>query len=406
MKTEISNTQPPSLPPAFVTYGWCRTAYTIVHALGRRGVPVHVGDASPLAMSRHSRYCQSFHRLPDFFSEPERYIEALAQAMQRCGAVVLFPCHEDVETVIRFRDRLPASIQVAVPGFEDWSVAEDKWDYIERVKNAGCPVPETYLVDSKEGLRELQGQLQFPVVLKVRIGNSAKGVEIVKDPKGFERAFFKIVEAYRLPPNRWPTIQQFIPGKKLGVLGIYDRGKHVSSIVFDIVRSKGASNFGTSTYRVTIDDPETKANAIKAMEALNWHGVVDMDWLRDVEGKARLIDINGRLGGATALTHISGMDMAWLWYQVAIGAEDIQPSIPKVHAKARWILGDALGALDALGKKRFSEVAQILQPQWKCGHDDFVLSDPLPFFFQGADYLSKFFKAGGSTNPVTEGMIR
>lgn len=142
------------------------------------------------------------------------------------------------------------------------------------------------------------------------------------------------------------------------------------------------------------------------MESLNWHGVVDMDWLRDEEGTARLIDINGRLGGATALTYISGMDMPWLWYQVAIGRENIDAPVPAVGAQARWTLGDALGALDSLRKGRLREFMQAATPRRGCRHDDFNWQDPLPFFFQALDYLSKFFKAGGNTNPVTEGMVR
>ncbi len=397
-------TQKPS--SAFVTYGWCRTAYTVVRSLGGHGVEVHVGDCSPLAMSRVSRFAKSFTRLPDFFTEPETYVEAVGRAMTEKGATVLFPCHEDVEAVIRFRDKLPSDIHVAVPSFKDWSTAEDKLNYVEPVRSAGCPVPETHQVHSREELLHLRDTLPFPVVIKTRIGNSAKGVEIIRERSELEPAFFRLVEEYKLPPDRYPTLQVFVPGSKLGVLGVYQHGKHVSSIVFDIVRSKGAANFGTSTFRITLDDPELKANAIKAMEALNWHGVVDMDWLRDENGTARLIDINGRLGGATALTYISGMDMPWLWYQIAIGETDFDIPHPRAGAKARWILGDFLGLLDSLRKGRFREVRDVLTPQWKCGHDDWVWHDPFPFVFQFLDYAMKFAKAGGNMNPVGEGMIR
>lgn len=399
-------TKTESFPAAFVTYGWCRTAYTVVRSLGARGIPVHVGDSSPLAMSRFSRHTSSFTRLPDFFSEPEAYIDALIRAMSKSGATVLFPCHEDVETVIRFREKFPETIQVAVPGFEDWRTAEDKLSYTKVVRTAGCPVPETYEVTCREELIALRDRLSFPVVLKTRIGNSAKGVEIIHKQEHLEPAFFKLIREFNLPDGRWPTVQEFIAGNKLGVLGVYRNGKHVSSIVFDIVRSKGALNFGTSTYRVTIDDPETKSNAIKAMEALNWHGVVDMDWLRDADGTARLIDINGRLGGATALTYISGMDMPWVWYQIAAKMETMDVPVPRSGAKARWILGDLLGMLDSLGKGRFREAGQVLKPSRGCRHDDWVWTDPLPFFFQWLDYGAKFFRAGGSMNPVGEGMIR
>jgi len=393
-------------PAAFVTYGWCRTAYTVVRSLGAKGVPVHVGDSSGFAMSRYSRYCRSFTRLPDFFSQPEVYIDQLLAAMEETGATVLFPCHEDVEVVIRHRDRFPESIRVAVPDFEDWQTAEDKLLYTRPVDEAGCPVPQTYEIRSREELLSLRNRLTFPVVVKTRIGNSAKGVEIVRDPEKLEPTFFQLVREYDLPEERWPTLQEFVAGKKLGVLGVYQHGKHVSSIVFEIVRSKGAANFGTSTYRVALDDSETKENAIKAMEALNWHGVVDMDWLRDGNGTARLIDINGRLGGATALTYISGMDMPWVWYQIAVGTDPLDVPEPCLKAKARWVLGDFLGMLDSLRKGRFSEVVDVLTPSRGCRHDDWVLRDPLPFFFQWLDYGAKFFKAGGRMNPVGEGMIR
>lgn len=139
-----------SRPPAFVTYGWCRSSYTVMCSLAQRGVDVHVGDSSRLAMSRFSRYCRSFTLLPEFFQEPVAYVDALAQAIDRTGAKVLLPCFEDVELVIRHKDRLPDGTMVALPALDDWAVAEDKLDYVERVSAAGCPVPETWRIQSRE----------------------------------------------------------------------------------------------------------------------------------------------------------------------------------------------------------------------------------------------------------------
>ena len=167
------------LPSAFVTFGWCRSAYTVVRSLASRGVEVHVGDASPVAMSRFSRYSRSFTQLPDMFCEPEAYIDAVAAGMHKTGAKVLLPCFEDVELAIRYRDRLPEGVLEASPALVDWTVAEDKFDYLERVANAGCPVPRTWCVESREELINLAAQLDFPVVVKVRMGNGARGVEIV-----------------------------------------------------------------------------------------------------------------------------------------------------------------------------------------------------------------------------------
>lgn len=307
-----------ALPAAFVTYGWCRSAYTVVRSLAARGVDVHVGDSSALAMSRFSRHCRSFTRLPDFFQAPDAYIEAVSAALRKTGARVLLPCFEDVELVIRHGERLPDDTLIAVPALKDWTVAEDKFDYLERVKAAGCPVPETWRVESREQLRELAAKFDFPVVVKVRMGNGARGVEIVECAESLENAFFGIVESYKLPPHRWPIVQQGLRGKKYKLDGVFDRGKCVGTGTYRILRCKGAGRFGTSTYRVADEFPELTDYCVRAFEALNWHGMFNTDWICDDNGVPRLIDINGRLSGGVAVPTLAGMDLPWLWYQVAV----------------------------------------------------------------------------------------
>ncbi len=102
-------------PPVFVTYGWCRTAYAVVLSLGRRGIDVHVSDASSSAMSRSSRYCRSYVKVPDFFVEPERYFDAICEALKKTGAGVLLPAHEDVGIFCQRRNELPPGVRVALP---------------------------------------------------------------------------------------------------------------------------------------------------------------------------------------------------------------------------------------------------------------------------------------------------
>ena len=393
-------------PPAFVTYAWCRSAYTVIRSLAARGVEVHAGDSSALAMSRFSRHCRSFTRLPDFFQEPDAYVDALCEAMRASEARVLLPCFEDVELVIRHRDRLPEGTLVALPGLEDWAVAEDKFDYLERVAAAGCPVPETWRVESREQLGELASELEFPVVVKVRMGNGARGVEIVERAEDLERAFFGIVDTYKLPDHRWPIVQQGLRGKKYKLDGVFDQGRCVGTGTYRILRCKGAGRFGTSTFRVTDEFAELTEYCIRAFEALNWHGMFNTDWICDDEGVPRLIDINGRLSGGVAVPTLAGMDLPWLWYQVAIGAEDIEPLSQETGVRVRWLLGDAIALVEHVLTGKAREALGILQPVPGCRHDDFSWSDPLPLFGEAADYFEKFIRSRGSVRPDNAGMIR
>jgi predicted ATP-grasp superfamily ATP-dependent carboligase len=393
-------------PAAFVTYGWCRSAYTVVRSLAARGVEVHVGDSSPFAMSRFSRFTKSFTRLPDFFAEPEAYVDALGEAIERTGCKVLMPCFEDVELVIRHRDRLPADVRVAVPAFEDWAVAEDKLDYVERVAAAGCPVPKTYRIESREALRDVAAKLTFPIVVKVRMGNGARGVEIVERRDDLEARFFALVEEFELPVHRWPILQEQLRGRKFKLDGVFAQGESVATSVFEILRCKGANNFGTSTFRVTVDEPQLTQHAIQALQALNWHGMFNTDWICDEHGTAHLIDINGRLSGAVAVPYEAGMDLPWIWYQVSAGMEDIDAQDARPGVKVRWILGDAIALVEHLLAGEIRAGLRILLPIPGCRHDDFVWHDPLPFLGQGLDYLAKFLRARGSVRPMTKGMVR
>ena len=367
---------------------------------------MHVGDSSRLAMSRFSRYCRSFTRLPDFFQQPNEYIDSLAESLDRTGARVLLPCFEDVELVIRHQKRLPADTMVALPALDDWTVAEDKLDYVERVAAAGCPVPKTWCIESREELRDLAERLKFPVVVKVRMGNGARGVEIVDDPHKLEKAFFGIVDRYRLPISRWPVVQQGLRGKKYKLDGVFDRGKCVGTGTYRILRCKGAGRFGTSTYRITDEFPELTEYCVRAFQALNWHGMFNTDWICDDEGVPRLIDINGRLSGGVAVPTLAGMDLPWLWYQVAIGEGSIDCLSQKTGVRVRWLLGDAIGLVEHVLMSKWLEALAILRPVPGCRHDDFSWRDPAPLLGEAADYFWKFANSRGSTRPDVDGMVR
>ncbi|MBK1636530.1 carboxylate--amine ligase [Rhodovulum adriaticum] len=393
-------------PAAFVTYGWCRSAYTVVRSLAARGVEVHVGDSSPFAMCRVSRHTASFTRLPDFFAEPEAYVRVLGDALVKTGAKILLPCFEDVELVIRHREQLPADVWVAVPDLQNWAIAEDKLDYIERVGAAGCPVPVTYRVESRTEVQRLAGMLEFPVVLKVRMGNGARGVEIVETADELEPRFFALIEEFGLPEGRWPIVQQHLRGRKFKLDGVFRHGQSLATSVFEILRCKGAGKFGTSTFRRTVDFPQITRDAIRAMEALNWHGMFNTDWICDETGTARLIDINGRLSGAVGVPFAAGMDLPWIWYQVSAGLDEIQAEDARPGVHVRWLVGDGIALVEHAMDGKFREAAKILVPRPGCRHDDFSLTDPLPLMAEGLDYFMKFARARGSTRPMTEGMVR
>jgi predicted ATP-grasp superfamily ATP-dependent carboligase len=394
-------------PPVFITYSWCRSSYATVLSLGQRGIDVHIGDAAPLAMSRFSRYCKSFTRLPEFFIEPERYFHETCQALKRTKAKVLLPGHEDVGIFSKRRKDLPADVRVALPEWDSYSIAEDKFAILDLAHKTGCPVPETIEIASLKQLEGLSKSTDWPVVIKARIGNSAKGVRIASDKTELLEKYEELFQTYNLPKDRWPVVQEFLPGEAVGVCLAYDRGRCIASFAERYLRCKEPGKFGTSTLRETFDNEQLISQAIAVMNELKWHGVVHLDFVADKQGRFKLIEINPRLWGALALALFSGIDFPYLWYLTAIekcNGDLVASQIKKI--RCRWIVGDCLAFAELVKGGRFLEALKLMVPQRNCYHDDFTLRDPLPLSLEICDYFTKFIKAGGSVNPVTENMIR
>jgi len=390
-----------------ITYGWCRTSYAAVLSLGRRNIGVHVTDASGSAMSRYSRYCRSFTKVPDFFIEPDAYFKATCRTLEKTGAGVLLPSHEDVGIFSRRINEMPKNVRIAIPDWETYKITEDKFAIVKLAAGAGCPVPLTVNVESLSHLEDLSGSLQFPIVIKTRIGNSAKGVRLVHTRQELLAQFKSLVDTYNLSNGRLPFVQEFLPGDAVGVCVLYDHGKCIASFAERYLRCKEPQKFGTSTFRESLIDGKLISNAVAVMNKLKWHGVAHFDFVADKNGQYRLIEINPRLWGALALSIFAGVDFPYLWYQTALGKPlDKSPSCGYKSVKCRWAVGDCLAFFDRLKKGRFSEAVKILLPQWGCYHDDFVLADPLPLLFEISDYAMKFIKSGGSLNPVQGNMVR
>ncbi|MFW6133021.1 MAG: ATP-grasp domain-containing protein [Planctomycetota bacterium] len=391
-------------PAAFVTYGWCRTAYAVVRSLARRGVRVHVGDESRLAMCRGSIHAASFSVLPDFLVRPEEYVEAVVAAMRRHNAGVLLPCHEDVGVFAARRERLPADIAVAIPSREQYALVEDKYDVIREAQACGLDVPRTITVGDVNEMEAAAAELSWPVVVKTRTGNSAKGVRVVRDIGELRAAFDGFVRDYALPPHRWPFLQEHLPGRGIGVCVICDRGRCNAVFGEQYLRCKDGHNLGTSTFRSAYRDDGLFERVGRLFERLGWHGVAHCDFVLDAEGAARMIEVNPRPWGALWLAVQAGVDFPYLWYLLAQGATLPAPGDFDQRATCRWLLGEAQAVLAMARSGRLRDLLAVFRPRRRCEHDDLDRGDPAPLLLQAVDYGLKMLRGG--VNPVQEGMIR
>src|SRR5271167_3132239 len=141
----------------------------IVRSLGRHGVPVCVVD-DELSISRHSRYCTKFVKVPDLRDERVA-VDRLLEIGRRLSLQgwVLYPTREElVAAFSRNRAELSEVFRVPTPEWESVQWAWDKRNTYRLASELGIPVPVTHYPQSIDELSELDN-LTPPFAIKPAI---------------------------------------------------------------------------------------------------------------------------------------------------------------------------------------------------------------------------------------------
>jgi carbamoylphosphate synthase large subunit len=397
--------------PVLVTNGWVRTAYNVVESLGRRGIPVHVVDRSPRSMCRRSRWTRSFHLVPSFLEEPRAYAKAVGDVARKVGARVLIPVLEDGIVLAAHEEQLPQGLAFVHADVEAMRLANDKWEVTKLCERLDVPRAASFVPGSMDELRAKARGLEYPAVVKTRLGNAGKGVVFAADADDLVARFEETVRRFAIPPEKWPMVQEFLGSDVSGICMIYDRGRMVAASAELYLRCKEGNRFSTSVFRKSVMDPEGIAHCRKVADALDWHGVLHFDLIRDPRtGVGKITEINPRFWGGLSVAIAAGMDFPYMLYELALtGKIEHPPADYREGVYARWVLGELIGILNLAKRKaplgvKSRELREIARHPFTGTTDDLRLSDPLPFLMQMYDYYRRY-RLTRSSNPAEDGMV-
>ena len=130
----------------------------IVRSLGQRGIPVCVVDDEQ-SISRFSKYCTYFVKLPNFRDERVA-VDALIGIANRLGLQgwVLYPTREElVAAFSRNRTELSNIFRVPTPEWDSVQWAWDKRNTYKLARELGIPTPATCYPETADQLADLEG---------------------------------------------------------------------------------------------------------------------------------------------------------------------------------------------------------------------------------------------------------
>ena len=341
--------------------GWSRGALAAVRSLGAAGwtVGLAVPDVTR-GLALHSRHIHAVHRVPAPDADPGGFPDAVRAAVQ-AGAYELVLAAGDAEVLALSADRERIGAVVGYPEHALVSRLFDKLSLAELARESGVPTPSTRPAD-ETALAAVRG----PVMLKERLharGAGHGGGRVEARLVAGEAAAREGAEAIRAVGGD-PVLQDVVDGALLSLALVRTREGQVVGRVQQRAERVWPGPAGISVRaRTTAVDPALATSVERLLERLGWWGLVQAQLLAPADGPAQLIDLNGRCYGSLALARASGVDLARLGAEAALG----QPVAPAGDAPAghryQWLEGDLRRAAQArsigelVGSLRYSRGA-------------------------------------------------
>jgi len=360
----------------------------IARSLGRRGIPVFIVDHQ-YCISSFSRFATKVIRVESILDE-RKTVDAVLEVGRRFNLRdwVLIPTRdENVAAFSRYRSELAAFFRVTTGGWESIEWAWDKKKTYELAEKLNIPCPKTFNPRSPDELPALYSRLPLAIKPAVKenffyaTGAKAWRADTPEELRAlYERAINQIKAEEIL-------IQEIVPGdgtEQYSYCAFVRNGVPFSVLTARRARQHPREFGRAATYVETIDAPEIEVLSERFLKAINYHGVVEIEYKRDPRsGEYKLLDVNARPWGFHAIGPAAGIDFPYLIY-----ADQMNLPIEPVRARAGvgWLrlISDIPTAISDLLHGSVTLTTYLKSLGATRTESVFSWSDPVPLFAEFA----------------------
>ncbi|HLY05482.1 MAG TPA: hypothetical protein VKR31_07025 [Rhizomicrobium sp.] len=200
--------------------------------------------------------------------------------------------------------------------------------FIAEARSEGIRVPETLAVSGRAELHEALAILGLPAVLKSDGSWGGEGVVIARNVAEAEVGYARLTRVPSLlrgvaralkrrdvhfardaiaPKAPRVSVQKFIPGTQAASAFAAWRGEVVGAIYYDVLVADGT--IGPPNVIRRVDCPQLKSATLKIARRFGLSGIHGLDFIRDADGAAHLIEINPRATQGSTLAFGPGRDL-------------------------------------------------------------------------------------------------
>ncbi|MCP1308988.1 hypothetical protein [Paenibacillus tyrfis] len=371
-----------------ITGGRAPAALELARLLAAAGCEVHAAESVRHHLCRVSKSVARSHAVPGPAREPERFIAALEEIVQREDIAWLIPTCEEIFYVSAGLERLSRICRVAAPPLEQLRRLHSKWEFIRRAQELGLSVPHTERMRSPQELAQFTERIASSpeevfrdgYVVKPEFSRFASKVRIVK-PGGREageaakertRITGETPTEVRLEAESYPwVVQQFISGRTLCTYSIAYEGRLAAHAAYaaDYAVRGGASVYFEPLYHSGLLE---WVRQFVRMERFT--GQIAFDFIETKQGELYAIECNPRTTSGIHLFRPEDRLASALLHPETPGASVIEP-----QPASRGMLGVPMLACGLTGSRSWRAFAAWLSKYAAARDVVFRWSDPRPF---------------------------
>lgn len=304
-----------------------------VRSLGRAGVKVVTVDPSRICFGRYSRY-SSQHLTCPAFEESGAWAEWLLRNARIGPRRAVYATSDAVSFALaRYRNELADDFELYQPGLDTIMSILDKGLLMQNAQAVGIEIPPTWFPQNSAEAARIAKEAGETVLIKPRSQlaqrTKTKGTIVESRGTGVQSIFESYLRdqsangefAKQYPVVMAPpVIQQYYPQAVENVYSLSGfREKIGGGVVLRAARKILQQPRGIGIglcFEPALVDPLVADRAKRLCERIGYYGVFELEFIL-AEGKAMLIDFNGRFYHKIAFDIARGMELPALAYAAA-----------------------------------------------------------------------------------------
>ena len=354
-----------SIGKTIVTYGRSLIALDIAHSLGRRGIDIIGCDDLEMTVLSFSKYCSKYETYANPEKKPDQFIQDLVKIVDKHQPdddrpYILMPSFYEARLIAKHRDQFEDKITVAAPDYDSIDQVDPKHHLARTIRDHNITAPKTWLPQSREDVEKIANDLPYPVFMKIPDGIGGRGIIKTNSKDQIIQNYSELKNDY---PDKDIIIQEGTDGSDYCYCGLFHNGQRISSMVYTNLQ-KFPNDTGSGVTYKTVDNTVFDPLAEKLMKAVNWTGVVGIDfmWTGNNDDIPMMIEVNPRFWAGLMHSSNSNVDFPYMLYQLAATGKVTNIDHPKIGHQSNIAVLSNLSAME----KFFNDAIDFdaLSKQW------------------------------------------